>query len=282
VDERFLGFYNIRLLEGRNFQSDQPADKHAVLISKSAAALLGFKTPNEAVGATLYLEARDDKPAHVIGVFEDYEFLPLLSHLTFSLGRFSGSLLTYKNYLLPNANSSRVSLKVDNTQLHSTLSKIEQTFRRVFPEEGFRWQILNDNINRHYNDERIGRNQVVLFTLIAIFIASLGLLGMVANKAVEKTKEIGIRKVLGARALHIAEILVRSTVLQLLIGVAIGIPLSLYFTTNYLERFSERITLQWWHYAIPVMILMAILFATVVSVLIKAVRTNPVDSLKCE
>ena len=105
---------------------------------------------------------------------------------------------------------------------------------------------------------------------------------MITNKVVEKTKEIGIRKVLGAELYQIAQILLNTTVKQVIIATVIGIPAAYYLTQQYLEKFSERITLQWWHYALPVMILVVIMFATIASVLWKAARSNPVEALKYE
>ena len=121
-----------------------------------------------------------------------------------------------------------------------------------------------------------------LFTCIAIGIACLGLLGMMSHKVIEKTKEIGIRKILGARLRHIAYILLNGTVKQVMVATVIAAPVSYYLIQEYLARFTERIELQWWHYALPIMILMFIMFATIASVLVKAARSNPVEALKYE
>jgi putative ABC transport system permease protein len=117
---------------------------------------------------------------------------------------------------------------------------------------------------------------------LAIFIACLGLLGMISNKVVEKTKEIGIRKVMGAQLYQIAQILLSTTVKQIVIATIIGIPVAYYLTQQYLEKYSERIALQWWHFALPVVILVTIMFLTISSVLWKAAKNNPVDALKYE
>ena len=105
---------------------------------------------------------------------------------------------------------------------------------------------------------------------------------MISNKVVEKTKEIGIRKVLGARIYQIGHILLNSTVKQITMSTIIGLPIGYYFAQEYLEKFSERIVLHWWHFAIPVALLLVIMFATISSVLFKAARTNPVKSLRYE
>ncbi len=137
-------------------------------------------------------------------------------------------------------------------------------------------------MNQIYAQEEVARNQIVLFTVLALLIACLGLLGMISYKVVEKTKEIGIRKVLGAELHQIAQVLLNATVKQIIAATIIGVPVAYYLAQQYLEKFSERITLQWWHFALPVLILVVIMFATIASVLWKAARSNPVDALKYE
>jgi putative ABC transport system permease protein len=133
-----------------------------------------------------------------------------------------------------------------------------------------------------YNQEKTARNQLILFTGLAIFIACLGLLGMITDKVVEKNKEIGIRKVLGAELRHIAQILLGNTTGQIAIASAIGVPIAFYLIQQYLMKFTERIELRWWHYVSPIALLVIILLATVASALWKAAKSNPVDALKYE
>ena len=121
-----------------------------------------------------------------------------------------------------------------------------------------------------------------IFTGMAIFIACLGLFGMINNKAIEKTKEIGIRKVMGADITDVAKILLKVTLIQLAVASFIGIPLANFLVHEYLEKFSLRIGLQLWHFVVPVVILLTILLSTVISVIIKASTRNPVESLRYE
>ena len=137
-------------------------------------------------------------------------------------------------------------------------------------------------MERKYDQEKATRNQITFFTSIAICIACLGLLGMMSHKAVEKTKEIGIRKILGAELHQIAQLLLNTTLKRIAVATLIVIPLAYYLAQQYLERYSERIVLEWWHFALPVLILIVILFATIASVLWKAARSNPVEALKYE
>ena len=184
-----------------------------------------------------------------------------------------------RNYLVL---LKKISLKISPKGFEETIQALQSLYEQQFPGNVFTWYFLDDQINQAYQNEKVARNQIVLFTALALFIACLGLLGMITNKAVEKTKEIGIRKVLGAELHQIAQILLNTTLKQIIIATVIGIPAAYYLTQEYLDKFSERIILQWWHFTLPVVILVVIMFTTISSVLWKAARTNPVDALKCE
>jgi putative ABC transport system permease protein len=125
---------------------------------------------------------------------------------------------------------------------------------------------------------QVALNQIVLFTTIAIIIAALGLLGRITSKAVEKTKEIGIRKVLGAGFHQIIIVLLETSGKQVLIATGIGIPLAWYLTDQYFQNFSGRIELKWWHFTLPLVALVIILLSTVLFRLLRAIRANPVES----
>lgn len=162
------------------------------------------------------------------------------------------------------------------------ISFVEKKYGEFFPEQVFNWYFLDKVITGKYQQQVIARNQIALFSFIAIGIACLGLLGMISNKIAERTKEIGIRKVLGAELHQIAQLLLNTTVKQLIIAAFIGRPVANYLTQQYLEKFTERIDLQWWHFALPVLILVVIMFLTISSALWKAAKNNPVEALKYE
>jgi putative ABC transport system permease protein len=176
----------------------------------------------------------------------------------------------------------KLSISIAMSDFKDVLEKVEALHQSLFPEETFKWYWLDEKIERQYTNEKMAKNQITFFTVLAIGISCLGLLGLITNKSVEKTKEIGIRKVMGAQLYQIAEILLNTTVKQILIATIIGIPLAYFLTQKYLEKFSERITLQWWYFTVPVIILMMIMLATVASVLWKAAKSNPVEALKYE
>jgi putative ABC transport system permease protein len=283
VDENFIPLYHIQMIAGRNFQQDNAADQQSILLSKTATEQLGIDNPTEAIGQSVSVQKTDWSPesskATIIGVFEDYKVDPLFS----SINNKDGIVLVYKNYLVPeNIAPRKISLLVNAADISGTLHQVEALYSATFADQVFNWNFLDQQIGRFYDQEKTTRNQITFFTLLAVGIACLGLLGIIRNKAIEKTKEMGVRKVLGAEFHHLSAILLNNTARQVLIATVLGIPAAVFLTQRYLEKFSDRITLQWWHYAIPAVILVAVMLATVASTLFKVNKTNPVDALRYE
>lgn len=216
--------------------------------------------------------------------FRNWSFLNMNQSASEANNQGRGIVLLYRDQLVDESAfiPEKISVRISPQNFEETLSAIQTLFEQQFPGNVFTWYFLDEKMNEVYANEKVARNQIVLFTALALFIACLGLLGMITNKAVEKTKEIGIRKVLGADLYQIAQILLNTTVKQVIIATVIGIPVAYYLSQQYLEKFSERISLQWWHFTLPVVILVVIMFATIASVLWKAARSNPVEALKYE
>jgi putative ABC transport system permease protein len=283
VDERYIPFYKLELIAGRNFMAENPTDRNAVIISREAAKNVGW-TPEEAIGKAVSVEKFSWRSistrAEVIGVIEDHRYSPLYMQSTISSETNRGTILTYGNYLFPNNFSSKMSIRLNGSD--DVIETIEAKFQEIFPGELFHWYFLDSHMNAHYQSEKIARNQITLFTSIAIGIACLGLLGMISNKVISKTKEIGIRKVLGAQLYQIGQILLTPTFKQVCVAVVIALPSAYLLTQSYLQKFSERVTLQWWHFALPIAILILLLLVTVASLVWRAARRNPVEALKYE
>jgi putative ABC transport system permease protein len=282
TDENFLGFYDLELLAGRNFQKDEKPD--VVLLSKHAVERLGFHSPEEAIGSFVEVNNYSEPftRAEVIGVFADYRVLPFLNSQNHAETTERGQCFAYMDNLWKEDLPERLSAKLTLTQLHEFIPKAEKIFAETFSGNVFNWYLLDDHINRHYQQQKILRNQISFFTFLAIGVACLGLLGMIANKVADKTKEIGIRRILGAQQIHISFVLLDSTFKQVVVSVVTGIPVAWVLSEQYLTRYSDRVELQWWHYSIPVVILLSIMMLTVASLLWKAARSNPVDALKYE
>ncbi len=283
VDENFISFYKIKLLAGRSFLPDSPADSSSILVSLSTANRLGFKSAEEAIGQNVYLFK--ENRVKVIGVFEDYKLTPFLNEGYINYNGEPGLALTYKDFLMPGASFNkinRISLRVPLEKFSDVIPEIENKFLKYFPGKNFNWYFLDSVITGKYNQQLVARNQITLFSILAIAIACLGLLGLITNKAIEKTKEIGIRKVLGAEFYQIAVLLLSSTTKQLVVAAVIGVPVAIYFTNQYLQNFSEQVSLHWLHYSKPLVLLVIITVSTVGVVVWRAARANPVEALKHE
>lgn len=282
VDETFIPFYGISLLAGRNFNEKNAADTSSIILSEEAIRRLGFKNIEEAIGSIVLLNDGSTKTT-IIGAMADYRVKPYMRFKNDPQFRGnSGQGLIYKNQLVHKTRPRKISVRVKTENFNATLAKIKEIYTAVFPGAIFNWHFLDDVIAKQYQTDSEARNQIALFTVVALIIAGLGLLGMISNRAIEKTKEIGIRRVLGAQMHKIALVLVSGTMKQVIVAAVIAIPAGYYIGLQYLERFSERITLQWWHYTAPVLILVGIMTLVTSSILWKTARTNPVESLRYE
>jgi putative ABC transport system permease protein len=281
VDGSFIPFYGIKMLAGRNFKDENAADTSSIILSEGTAQRLGFKNPDEAIGSIIFLNRK--RRITVVGVIADYQLKPFLKFAKFAdYGGKPGLAFVYKNYGFHQFKPKKFSVRVDSDDFEKTLSEIKTIYTSVFPNSIFNWYFFDEIIAKHYHTETRARRQIAFFTLIALIIAGLGLLGMINNNVVEKTKEIGIRRVLGAEMHKIALVVVSNTIKQVVIATVIGIPLAYYIALQYLEKFSERITLQWWHYTTPMLILVTIMTVVTSTVLWKTARSNPVDALRYE
>jgi len=282
VDENFIPMFHIQLIAGRNFISTDKTN--AIILSEGALQRLGFDTPAGAVGAKVKVGEPYHTEMEIIGVIKGYPFRPYFFDYS-DVERAEadhGVALTVRNYQAENFSPERIIVKVDPQKVEVILSKAKRAFEVAFPGNIFHWYWADEHVTRHYQREKTNRSQIIVFTCIAIGIACLGLLGMMSHKVLEKTKEIGIRKILGAQLRHIALVLLRSTFRQVVISLALAYPAAYYLMGRYLERFSERITLQWWQFAIPVAMLLLIMLVTVATVVWRAAKSNPVEALKYE
>ena len=287
VDEWFLSCYGIRLLAGRNFLPQHPSDSTAILISRQGAKNLDYEQPGDIIGEIVLVQEKDFSevytPAQVIGVFEDYKRTTFFSsQVSHRKGDDAGIVLTYGDYMVPAQAPRKLSIRMSSTNYEQALEIIKDKYNKIFPGNAFNWSFLNENINGYYTNEKIARNQVILFSALVIAISCLGLLGMIMQRILLKTKEIGVRKVLGARLHHIGSLLLISTVKQMVVAFFIGIPIAWYATQQYLQRYTDHVDVHWWHYLVPVLVNCVIMVLTISAVVWKAAMSNPVEALKHE
>ncbi len=272
VDEDFLATYEIEIVAGRDFSKDMATDRHAVILNERQAKNLGFTTPEEALNKELshrYGRGWDD--VKVIGVCKDIHHSSLQyeqSPLAFFFKEFP-----WVDYY---------SIKVQPQNIPETISQIQTSFHSLFPRNPFEYFFLDDDFAKQYEaDQRFGKI-FGLFAGLAIFVACLGLLGLAAYIAAQRTKEIGIRKVLGASTNQILALLSRQFVILVLIASVIAIPIAVWGAQKWLEDYAYTMDLSLWLFAVPVLLVILIAIGTVVWQTLKTAKANPIEALKYE
>lgn len=268
VDYDFIDTFGIKIVAGRNFSREIGADeRNAFIINKTAAKVLGWKSP---VGKKIARAHRKKEWGTVIGVFEDFHFRSLhqrIEPLFLLLGR------NYFNHLY---------IKISQRNVPNTLSFVEQTWNMFFPGRPMEYFFLDDDIARMYKSERAMGKLFWSLSTIAIIIACLGLFGLISYATEQRTKEIGIRKVLGAGVFEIITVFIKEFLLLLAISNLIAWPLVHYLMHNWLENFAYRAD-------IPVLIHVLTAASTLIIALltmsirsVKAALANPADTLRHE
>jgi putative ABC transport system permease protein len=271
VDYDFLKTYQIELKEGRYFSEDFASDSNAVLINESAVK--EFNAGN-AIGKFIAKINNKDVPEvyNIIGVIKDFNYQSLHEKVR--------PLILYLSEV--RQATSVLTIRINSKDMVNTVKYIEEKWKNYFGEEHYSLRFVNDRLARMYeNDERI-RTITMIFSFLAVFIACLGLFGLVAFIAEQKTKEIGIRKVLGASIAEILFLLSKQFTRWIIISSIIACPIAYYFMENWLQDFAYRIEIGWSIFVIAGLVALFIAFITISFQTIKAALSNPVKSLKYE
>lgn len=268
IDEQYLPALQIPISKGRNFSADFPSDStHSVLINESFAREAGWKDP---IGKTVDLFWRDRKLT-VVGVVKDYHFRSLKEKIGPQL--FSCE---------PEGNSSQIHIKISNNNIPGTLRFIETTFKKLAPFYPFSYEFKNET-NRHaYESEEKWKQIITLAAMLTIFISCTGLLGLAMLSAEQRTKEIGIRKVLGASVGSIVQLVSNNFIKLVLLANVVAIPVAWWAVHKWLENFAYHIDICWWVFATAIVITVLIALLTVGFQAINAAIANPVKSLRTE
>jgi putative ABC transport system permease protein len=266
IDYDFIPQFEMKLLAGRNFSKDFKTDKKAAILNDRALAQMGFKDPQDAIGKKI---ASGDTLT-VIGVVQSFHHLGLQKPI-------DPQLISLRLDA-----SQAYSLKLQTTDLQGTIANVKATWNRYFPKDPFNYYFLDDDFNAQYqSDQRFGE-MFTLFAFLAILIACFGLVGLSAYNILQRTKEIGIRKVLGASVQNVVFILSKDFLLLVIISFVIAAPASWLIMHNWLQDFAYRIDISWWVFGVAGLLALAIALSTISYQAIKAALTNPVKSLKTE
>lgn len=267
VDHDFLGQYEMKLIAGRAFSRDFVTDTSALIVNEALAKSYGYAAPEDIIGKRF---SQFGVEGEIIGVLEDYHFKSLqqeIEPLTIQLGP------TFARFF-------SLSISVDN--IPATIAALEAQWQTLAPQRPFNYFFLDEAFDQNYRaEERFGQ-LFIYFAGLAIFIACLGLLGLISYTVVQRTQEIGIRKVLGATESSIVRLLSQDFLALVLVAFVIASPIAWYALQQWLEGFAYRVAVPWWIFGLAGLSATLIAMLTVSFQSVKAATANPVDSLRNE
>ena len=267
VDYDFIPSYQIKMIAGRNYAKEFSTDNRGVILTENGARELGFTDMNDAINKKL---KRGRDTLTILGIAASYHHQGLQK-----------SLDPMIILLRPNArNYYSVKLKSGNTA--QALAQIESEWNKFFPKDPFNYFFLDEAYNEQYKGEILFGKVFAIFAILGILIACFGLLGLSAYNVIQRTKEIGIRKVIGASEVNILKLLTKDFILLVLIALVIAIPLCYWIMKNWLAGFAFRTTLDWKVFLISGGIALLIAFITISVQAFKAITSKPVTSLRME
>ena len=267
IDADFISTYDLQILAGENFRDDTNVNESALILNESAARALGFSDLSSAVGQYVIHHGRRKQ---ILGIVNDYHQRSVKELVT---------PLAFKHY--PGFHEY-FSVKITSQQAPASITAIDQAFDKVFPANPFEYYFLDEAFQQMYEaDQQYSLFFNVLSCLI-IFIACLGLLGIAAYTAQQKTKEIGIRKVLGASVGNVIRLLTIDFLRLALLAGMIALPLAHWAMREWLQNYAYRINISWWLLALPLLLVMLLALLMVGLQTVRAAFRNPVKSLRYE
>ncbi len=270
VDEAFIPTYGMQMAGGRNFSREFGTDTANFILNEMAIGSLGWKTAASAVGKDFkYGNTR----GHIIGVVKDFHFESLHQPIVPMIFVLLPPSVSYYNNL---------SVKISGKNMPAALSHLETTWKKFSPDLPYKSVFLDERFDALYKSEQKQGQLFTGFACIAILIACLGLLGLSAFSISQRIKEIGIRKVLGASAGSIVQLLSKDFLILVAVAALIAFPVAWYAMHTWLQDFAYRISIPWWIFLLAGMMAALVALATISFQAIKAAVSNPVKSLRAE
>ena len=268
IDETYLPMLKVSEVQGRNFSKDLPTDStHSILVNETFAKKAGWKNP---LGQQVNFWYNNEKYT-VVGVVQDYHFRPLNEKI-------GPQLFTMK----AGNEYGKAFIKIKPHSETQSLKHIEATFKKMFPINPYSYVFKNEENLKNYEAEAKWKQILLFGAVLTIFISCIGLFGLSVLSAEKRTKEIGIRKVLGASVRLVVSTLSVDFLKLVAISLLIAIPLAWLAANKWLENYPYRITLSWWMFATAGILVLCLAMATVSFQAIKAAVANPIKSLRTE
>ncbi|MEO6720378.1 MAG: ABC transporter permease [Ferruginibacter sp.] len=268
IDKDYIPSYGIKLLAGRSFSDQFGTDKKAILLNESAVKLLGFKDAASAVNQRILRGGRDT--LSIMGVTANFHQLGLQKTINpiIMLNR-------------PNA-TGFYSVKIEAGKSQQIIASLKEVWSSYFPKDPFDYYFLDESFSQQYKADLLFGKVFGVFAFLAILIACFGLLGLSAYNVLQRTKEIGIRKVLGASAQSILVLLSRDFMRLIVISLLLAIPIGWWLMHQWLQDYAYRISIGWWVFAFAGAAALLIAIIAIGIQALKAVSINPVKSLRTE
>lgn len=277
-DYEYVKTLGLRIIAGRDFSRDMSTDeREAFIINETAVKELGYGTPEKAIGQPMswneWVPAdtlHPVKKGKVIGVVQDYHYKSLHEKLAASVIQ-----------LYPQV-AVKVAVKLKTTDAKHTIAYLNNVWDQFVPGYPLEYKFMDESYGAMYKSEEKLASLLWIFTLMAIFVGCMGLFGLAAFSAEQRTKEIGIRKVLGANVFSIMGLLSKRFVMLILVAWLIAFPVAWWAMNKWLQDFPYRISISWWMFAIAAVAALVIALITISFQSIKAAIANPVKSLRTE
>ncbi len=268
VDHDFIPQFGLKMVAGREFSREFVTDSaEGMIINEKAAQLLGYITPKDALGASF---SQWGKNGRIIGVVQDFHFKSLeenIQPLTITIKPDETDLLA---------------IKISDQNVPQVLAEIQAKWERILPNDSFDYYFLDEEFDKQYRAQDRFGNLFLNFAVLAILISCLGLLGLAAYTILQRKREIGVRKVLGATVTEVVKLLSKDFLKLVTIAFLIASPIAWYIMNDWLSDFAYRINIQWWMFLLAGTCALIIALATVSFHAIKASMANPVKSLRTE
>ncbi|MCL3779613.1 ABC transporter permease [Prolixibacteraceae bacterium JC049] len=270
VTPNYLTTFDIEMITGRFFARDNKADVNRLVVNEAAVKQLGITSNEKAIGKKVFLEGQS-VPVEIIGVVKDYHqrglnnaYTPIMMILHAKMG-----WIPLKYF----------AMRIAGDNVHATVEKIKERWAHYFPNSSFDHFFVDQFYNQQYSQDRRFGYVFGLFALLATLIACLGLWALALFTSLFRTKEMGVRKVLGATTSNLFVNLSKGFIFLIGFAVTVGIPAAYLIMKNWLSNYAFKTNLQWWFFAIPVVMVISIALITISWQTLKTARNNPTDSL---
>lgn len=280
VDDQFTSTFEIDLISGSNFNYNNAADSSSVLLNETAANMLGISEAQnqliEIPRVDFYGNIRTlDNPhqVRVKAIVNDFNFQSLHEPI-------APVVLAYHRN--PIHRIDYFTAKIDLENQENTLAEMEKIIHKFDENHLFEYHFLNTQMDDFYLEDKRRHAMIITSAILTILIACLGLFGLVSFSSLQRRKEIGIRKVLGASVNSITKLLVKNFIFNILIAILISLPIAYFIMSNWLNNYAYKITIGWWFFIVPGVIALLIALITVSIQTINAASSNPVHSLRAE